>query len=144
MELTKLFNKDISEIIILYVGTELILSLQNYYPTLLKKITITTNDMHLIDVYNYKYVRKIVINNSRTIMHFYNITELNCSSCVNITDADICHLLNLVVLNCSNCQNITDYGIQHLLNLTELNCSNCKNITNTSITKLLYLTELDC
>ena len=87
----QLFNKDITQIMLLYTEPKLIISLQDYFPHSLKYITINETELKLINRDNYQYIRK-----------------LDCSDSKNISDDDIQHLVRLTVLNCENCQNITD------------------------------------
>jgi len=62
--LVRLFPLDIANILLLYSGNGLIIQLQNYFPKLLKHITIYAKELEIINTDNNCY-----------------ITKLNCSYC---------------------------------------------------------------
>jgi hypothetical protein len=145
----QVFNNDVAQTILSFAEPELIILLQNSFPHLLKNITVTNDNLHLINTNNYKFIKKMNISDVKTfdeniLSKFHNLTELNCWNCLNITDKGVQHLVRLTKLDCWNCRNITDVGIQHLVRLTELNCWNCPNITDVGIQHLVRLTKLYC
>ena len=124
---SKLFNADISTLILSYTNNDLMLLLRDCFPLLLKNITITENNLYLIGEPSSKYIQKMHIKNStifdRTLIRFSNVTELQCAGCNNITDDSSKRLTRLVKLDCSYCNNITSEALKHLTRLTELNFS---------------------
>jgi hypothetical protein len=145
----QVFNNDIAQTILSFAEPELIILLQNSFPHSLKNIVVTNDNWHLININNYKFIKKMDMNDVKTfdeniLLKFHNLTELNCGNCPNITDEGIQHLVRLTILNCYDCHNITDRGIQHLVLLTKLNCLNCQNITDEGIQHLVRLMKLYC
>jgi len=77
------FNKDITQIILSYAEPELILLLQDSFPHSLKYITVTADNLHLINVGNYKFIKKMDVSCVETfdeniLLKFHNLTELDC------------------------------------------------------------------
>jgi hypothetical protein len=135
MSIKQLFPSDIINIILQYTDNNIIIQLQDYFPYLLKNITINEKEFELINKNNYQYIRKFNCSNSKnitnnSIKYLTQLTQLDCSNCPNMTDDDIKHLVRLTTLYCGNCPDITDYGIKNLVLLTKLNCWCCPNITN--------------
>ncbi len=146
--LNKLFPTDLINIILPYGGKELVLDFQQYYPHLLKHITVYSQDLIWIDKNNYKYIIKLDCSHNKeitdeTISSLVNLTELYCVGCDQLTVRALKYLTNLIVLNCAFCGKITDQSIGNLVNLTELNSIGCNLITDKSIMHLTNLLKLN-
>ena len=155
--LIELFPSDIINIILPYSDNAIIIKLQNYFPKLLKHITVYKQEIFEIHGNNYQYITAFDCNGvvgkdidtyQSIIKHLVNLTKLNCSDS-HLTDASIKHLVKLTKLDCIRCDKIigrngiTDQSIQHLVNLTELRCSHSV-LTDASIKHLVNLKKLDC
>ncbi len=88
----KLFPQDVANIIMSYVGKALIIKLQNYFPKSLANIMLHKNEIPNIHKNNYQYI--IRLNHSdnnkqidKCVRRFVNLTELDCSGCLLVTDA---------------------------------------------------------
>ena len=79
-KLIELFPVDIVNIMLLYSEKSLIIQLQNYFPILLKHLTIIGKELQIINVHNYKYIKKF--------------DSSNCLRCPNIIDESIMNLVN--------------------------------------------------
>ncbi len=66
-KLIKLFPKDIINIILLYLDNKIIIQLQNYFPNLLKHITIIGKELELIHKNNYVLIKKLDCYKYKTI-----------------------------------------------------------------------------
>ena len=142
------FGSDVLSIILLYVDElELVLILQNLCPRALKHIMITANALSRVKARNYRFVRKLDIENAtrlskNMLKNFPDLEELYCSGCIQIDDEILQHLPKLTALSCRGCYPITDLGLPLLL--TTLDCSNCFRITDRGIRQLTLLTVLIC
>jgi len=147
----ELFPSDIINIILPYSENAIIIQLQNYFPKLLKHITVYKHEIFEIHENNYQYITAFDCNGvvgkdidtyQSIIKHLVNLTELNCSDS-HLTDASMKHLVNLTELNCSH-SHLTDASIKHLVNLKKLDCCGCYRITDASIKHLVNLSNLWC